>query len=200
MTQEHQPFDQQQFWAVVAAAARNIAGVLAAFGIIWFGLWTYVIQPQADQYIERKLSGLRDNLSTITTQLTDIKDAMPRQRSIIEVKGGGRLPDAGPHAPGDILPVLYLLRRNDACATEVRVQFWEARANAIATEYSYTVPAQQASPSFGFRLFSVRVRLPRPMRGGIYSYVPILSPDRSECPGQPDIQLEPSDFFEVSND
>lgn len=191
------PFDATQFWGIIAATARNVAAVLLAFGVIWAGMWTYIIQPQVDHYFEAKLGILREELVEITSRLEAIQKSLPAPRAFVEVSGTGHFNNTRSYKAGETVTFLYLLRRNNDCPTTVRVQFWSERVNAIASELSYEVPDQQPSPSFGFQLFSVRVRLPDGMSQGVYAYAPILYPDLTYCPGERPVVVEPSDFFEV---
>lgn len=189
-------FNASQFWSVVASTARNVAAVIIAFGVIWGASW-YALQPRIDAYFEEKLSAFRTELEAITTRLTQIQSSLPDPKPFVEIKGGGHLAHHEPVQPGGFLSILYLVRRNSDCPTTVLVQFWSQQANSIASEFNYEVPAQQAAPSFGFQLFPIRVRIPDNIRPGYYSYVPLLIPDRTICPGERSLQVEPSDFFEV---
>jgi len=199
MTQnEHPHFDAHQFWSVVGSTMRNVAAVLIAFGVLWAGLWTYVIRPQADIYFEAKLSDLKTGMTTINKRLDQIQAALPDPRPFVEIRGAGKIAGTEEVQAGSYMTVLYLVRRNSDCPTTIQVQFWSASANGVASEYSYTTPAQQATPSFGFQLASVRVRIPNDITSGWYSYVPTMVPDRTYCPGEINVAVEPSDFFRVT--
>lgn len=190
-------FDATQFWGIIGATARNVAAVLLAFGVIWAGMWTYIIQPQVDRYFEGKIGGLRVELGAIVVQLEAIKGALPAPRPFLEIAGTGHFVEGRKYRPGDAVTFVYLTRRNNDCPTTVKVQFWSNEANAIDNELSYTIDAVQTSPSFSFQPFSLRVRLPANMPPGFYSYAPILVPDRNICPAERALAVEPTDFFEV---
>jgi len=195
--EERHHFDAYQFWSIVGSTARNVAGVLIAFAVLWAGLWTYVIQPQADVYFETKLKDLKTGMDGINTRLDLLQSSLPEPRPFLEIRGNGKVVGDGVFRPGDFMTALYMVRRNSDCPTDVNVQFWDSASNSLATEYGYTTRASQIPPSFGFQIVSVRVGLPRDMRPGFYSYVPTMVPDRSYCPGETNVQVEPSDFFEV---
>lgn len=207
--------DHAQFWAFMFSGIRNIAAVIIALGVIIVTGWRFV-QPAVDDYLTEKfqaqaetlvqseavlkqeLATLQSDMARVLQTVDDIVQRLPETRPFVEVKGAGQLMfPARSYTPGEDVPLLYFLRLNADCPSTVRVQFYSARLASILSRYSYDIPSVQGSPSFGFQPFNVRVQLPEDMPSGSFSYSPRIIPDRTVCPGQRDVVLPPSPFFEV---
>lgn len=189
-------FTEQQFLAAVGNAAKGAAALIIAIGVVWAALW-WALKPRIDDYFDSRLAEFRTEMSSLSTQLTRIENALPDPRPFIEFKSGGHLPQTRNFKPGETVTFLYQLRRNRSCPSEVQANFWSYDLNSIASEYTYRFSAIQATPSLDFGLFSVRVRIPGDMKPGDYSYAPIIIPDADACPSDTPVQVPPSEFFTV---
>lgn len=194
-------FNTSQLWSIVGSTVRNVSAVIIGMGIIWGASW-YALQPRIDDYFESffdaKFTEISTELRAITLQLQSIRDIMPDFKRFLDMRGSPQLVAQHSYRPGSTLTLLYLVRTNLDCPAIVRAQFFAADINAVATEYSYDVPAQVPARSFDYQLFVARVHLPETMQPGFYSYAPIVLPDRVACPAERNIQVAPSPFFEVA--
>lgn len=207
--------DHAQFWSFIFSGIRNIAAVLIACGVILLSGWQF-IEPSVSNYIDAKFQehaealsiadeelkaetrAIREDINRLLEGVTVIEDRLPEPREWIEFDGAGQLmyPWQNYSALDDV-PILYFLRRNNDCPAMVRVQFYSAELNGVVSRYTYDIPTVQATASFGFIPFRVPVTLPDNMTPGSWSYWPRMIPDRTVCPGERDVQLPPSPFFEV---
>lgn len=115
---------------------------------------------------------------------------------IVDFRGVGIVADNQIFA-GDTITVTYTLRRNVACETDIRVNFYNHDTNSMSAQYSYTIPAIRSPVSKDYSHFPVEIRIPEDLPEGIYSYAPLIIP--LDCGVYGTLTVPLSESFYVQN-
>lgn len=191
------PISQGQFYAVLGATLRNIAAVIIAFGVVMGAGW-YAVEPRVTAWLALQFSGFTEQLSSLDRKVVAIERKVGADKvDFIEFQGNGVIVTKGPFAPGQVIEILYQLRRNINCPTLIERRYMAASRGRMAAQYTDVINGTQADATISFRPIIIPVPLPKNMDTDRYSYMPILSPDQTTCPGQRSINVPPSEFFDV---
>ena len=118
-----------------------------------------------------------------------------RHVPFLEIDGRGVVLADGPFTPGDMVPIQFLVRRNEDCRTDIEVRFADRSLNGASnTALTYPIQATRADVSDGFQLFTAQVTLPAHIEPGRYAYFPLIE-GKNQCAGETLVAL--SDYFDV---
>jgi len=171
----------------VTAAARDIAvlgSVMGAFAAIMIAFtrpyWEPFAQLPADvARIQEQIVGIQARLSDgLSPKIVSFHSALP---VIEKVK------------QGETLPILFFLRRNASCQTEVQPSFYNIDRNYRTSGEPYL--AQRAPVTEQSILFQVRVPIPEDLPPARYVYTAELVP--IDCGVYGPMQAMPSQPFDV---
>lgn len=197
MAEDPRPVDAADLWHAFFGTLRSIAAAVVALGILWGGTW-FAFQPRVDGYFEAKLEPMTREVERLSAQLETLNRLMGQETTpFIEFFGNGKLIEEGPFVPGQRVGVLYMVRRNQPCASTVRVEFFSEQERGVVSQYSHEIQGVNAPVTTRPIQFPIYIDLPRNLRPGRYSYTPMMIPDREECPRASIVPVPPSDFFEV---
>ena len=175
---------------------KNMASTIASISIL-LGALTYIGKPHLEIWMDEREQATLYEIQEIRDDQREIKNLLKgiQPEDLIEFKGIGYLLEDKVYEPGDVVKVMYNLRRNYACKTTIQVRFLEKYTGQYDSSLTYNIPSTVASITEDFIIFIVTVRLPEEMKGGEYSYAPLIQPDcsKSSRPFTPPI----SEFFEV---
>lgn len=96
---------------------------------------------------------------------------------------------------GETQVIVYTLRRNISCDTDIVVRFWSYSRNILDSVNTYTVPATKAPVTSSMIYFPVTVRIPEHLPPDEYSYAPLVKP--KDCGIYTDQTLPLSEKFTV---
>lgn len=177
------------------AFVAQTGAFLTAIGVCAAAGW-WALEPRVMASLNSILDS-RDE-AVVEAMIAEINARWPiEQPVLIEFGGTGAQLVPGEIKSGGVVEFLFFLRRNDDCRTDILVQFWSYESKRIEPRYSYTIPTQQAPASFDMIEFLIEVQIPDSMPPGVYSYMPIILPDQTECPQFDRLHVPPSPFFEV---
>ena len=185
-----------------------IIGILIGFiGWVFNGYDTYRFLTEeipatietTQQLISQQKELIEENRDGIRDLDVSVRSLLNQKPNIIDYIGGGVIKRSYAQIrAGNTINIVYVLRRNASCSTDVTVQFFDHDNNVIRGSLNYTIRATQAPVSKEFSIFTVPVRLPDNMPDGNFSYAPIITP--IDC-GVYQAQKAPlSESFEVKND
>ncbi len=142
------------------------AKIVAAISIIAVPLG-YITIPLIDSYIDHKIE--------------DFVAAMDdgNKPDIIEFRGNGIVMAQGPFKPGDIVPILYLLKSKGNCTRDVEVRYIGPNGNVL-THLTRSMRATQATQSLDYIPFTVNLEIPNIAPEGPLVYGAIIRP--INCP------------------
>jgi len=173
----------------LTAAARDIAVLGSVMGVI-FGGMAYLTRPYWEPFaemprqvalIQRQIVEMQTEISgKLKPQIVSFRKATVTTETV---------------TPGGRLALLYFLKRNAACETEVSVVFYNVDTNV--REYGAVISAQRAPVTADYIPFPVTVPIPENMPPGRYVYVPTISP--VDCGVYEDQRVMHSDIFRVVN-
>lgn len=152
------------------AIARDVVTIATVVGILSGAFW-FVARPYVTPYLElpADIAEFRTDLAKFQIQLAEVR--VPR---IVDFAGIGLIASSKEVRPGDRLLILYNLRRNAGCPTEIEVGFIDAEnGTRIVT---HTQRAVQAAVSAEFSPFLLRLTVPTNLPPGRYSYQPRMLP------------------------
>ena len=174
----------------IVAAARDIM-VLGTLIVVIFG----VIAQMTRIYWE-PFADLPENVADIQREVAQVQSALtsdvfsPR---IVDFQGRGIILPSQELEPGDTFRVLYNLRRNASCDTDVLPIFYDVDKNLSVT--GPVTPAVKAPVTVSYILFPLRITLPPNIPPGRYVYAPEITPKK--CGVYERIHVPPSDVFTV---
>jgi hypothetical protein len=145
------------------AMARDILTISAVLGVLGSGFW-FVVKPYLDPFLE-----LPTKVAEINARL------MPLARPhLVEFNGHAMILSSKTIPQGGSLRLLFHLRRNADCSTDVDHAFINVDTGArIAGE---TVRAVQAPVTEDFTSFILSIKVPIFLPAGRYTYFPRIVP------------------------
>lgn len=186
-----------------------LLGVMSvSLGFVSFVGWTMYGEPFAKEWLSENLTPLDERMSAVRTEIDETEQVLTKirqhleflpQPQVVEFDGRGSVDTSITYEAGGVVPVTYQLRRTSTCNTIVVVRFYNHDLSRVDTSLTRRLPATQAAITQRDQLFTVDVALPEHMRPGVYSYVPIVTPDYSDptCLGYEDVVPPQSDRFTV---
>jgi len=158
------------------AIARDVLTISAVLSVVGSIFW-FMSRPYLTPFLE-----LPEKVAQIQAQLAPLSDP-----KIVEFNGNGKIANLVPRQrgedggqglpifkPGEIMRVLYNLRRNADCATQVEVTFIDVKTGSKLTTGITT--ATQAPVTSDFTFFILNREIPNNLPDGIYSYYPRIIP------------------------
>lgn len=164
----------RQFWIWLTKAAATIFAAYLG--------WSQVVLPQ----LSASFAGYIDRL---------------HPPPVVQFVGNGIVLLKGPFQPGETVPILYQTMRNtDDCDGEIIVQFFDARHESIARQYTTRIRVDKAEVTASPAPFVVPLRLPRNMEAGRYLYMPKYenTTESEFCRSLPGPRIPPSGPFDVA--
>lgn len=153
-----------------AAIARDVMTIAAVVGLLSSAFWV-VARPYLVPYLElpQQIAEFRRDIAKMQLQLAEIR--VPR---IVDFDGLGQIIDGEDVRPGGTITVLFSLRRNASCATDIDVYFFDV--NKGSKFFSHTMRSVQAPVSNEYDLYLYRIRVPGDTPPGQYIYYPRINP------------------------
>jgi hypothetical protein len=151
------------------------AKIVAAVSVICTPI-AYLVAPVIDAYVDDKI--------------TSFIEQLPEQgpRDVLEFKGNGIVLKDGPVKPGEVVPIVFLLKSNSNCHRLVEMR-WINEQGVVQTNLTETVVATQAQRNTDFTTFPVYVTIPMEAPDGLFLYAAIVRvPD---CKGFKDQTVVP---------
>lgn len=170
MKQMEPPTKPYSLWHHLVAVGRDALTISAVVSLLATAFW-FVAKPYLSPYLDtpKVLGELRKDIVALQIQLADT--AQPR---IVEFQGIGLVTGEDSVRAGDRITILYNLRRNASCATEIEVAFIDvSNGTRIVTHIQRAV---QAPVSDSFAPFLINLQIPAELPPGRYSYQPRISP------------------------
>lgn len=173
----------------VVAGARDIVVISTVVTLI-FGLFAALTKPYWEPFAR-----LPENMVLLQTELAEARSLLEGsiEPRIVDFQGRGIVVSVSPITAGGTVQILYSLRRNATCATEVTPIFYNVdRGISIQGE---VVPAIRAPVTATFQPFSVPIQIPEWLTAGRYIYYPEITP--LDCGVYNRIRVPPSDIIVV---
>lgn len=171
MREMSQPPEKLTLRYQLGAIARDVLTIVAVIGLLTTGLG-FITRPYTQPFLKlpTELAQLQLQLAKVQVDLSEVRD--PR---LVEFNGHAIvINDDRIYVPGSSLRLLYNLRRNASCATELEVGFFNVTDGTRII--SGTRRAVQAPVTEDFQPFLLRLRIPPDLPDGVWSYQPRIIP------------------------
>lgn len=167
------------------AIARDTLTVSAVVSLLATVAWFFV-RPYALPFLT-----LPEKVAEINARLAPLSSP-----ELVEFRGSGLLVNGSKFTHDGTVRIMYNLRRNADCATEVEYSFVNANTGSKVT--TGTGRAVQAPVTEGFTYFILNLPIPDSLLPGKYSYFPRITP--MNCGIYKTYNGAMSEIFEVTND
>jgi hypothetical protein len=190
----------RDFQAGAVGAFKGIAALIIALGVVFGGVY-YLFEPRMEEWLEDREAPVIGRLDNIEGKLSNIEIALRRnQINLIDFEGIGYVPDRDAnYKPGDVVSIIYHLRRNFNCRTRVYARFIDGDTGLPYSPASYERMAERAPVTEELITFKVDIEIPEALPSGTWSYVPIIAPVEG-CSNLTSQTVPPSEFFRVTAD
>lgn len=171
----------------LTAAARDIA----VLGSVTAGIATgvmYLSRPYWEPFAQ-----LPNDVAAVQEQVVSIQTRLMDGLAPEIVTFAAAFPVRSEVRQGGTLPILFFLKRNASCQTEIRPTFYDVNSNYGVSGEPFL--AQRAPVTDQKILFQVRVRIPDDLPPGRYVYNAELNP--IDCGVYGPMRALPSDPFVV---
>ena len=145
------------------AIARDVLTISAVVTML-SGIFWFIAKPYLQPWLE-----LPERMAEISLRIAPLT-----RPQLIEFNGPAMLLNGDKFEPGDTARLLYHLRRNADCATEIEVSWIDVETGAKVV--TGTMRAVQAPVTEDFTSFILALRIPANLPDGRYSYFPRLTP------------------------
>jgi hypothetical protein len=182
----------------VVAGARDILVVSGVISILASALY-FTLRPYIEPFanlptelasVQLELAETRRDLSTINASLRSVQEY-----NVVEFDGPGIVQTGTPKLAGQVINILYYLRRNANCSTRLEPRFYNVETNTYivdAPRFAIRAPTTEE-----FTLFTVPVPLPEDIPPGRYVYAPLI--EALDCGVYGTQGVPPSTIFEISS-
>lgn len=158
-----QPPEKYTFRYQMMAIARDVVTISAVVSVLSGILWT-LTRPYLAPFLE-----LPAQVAEINARLAPI--SAPH---LVEFEGHGIVLNGVEVVRGEEIRILYNLRRNADCATEIEMSFINVDTGTLIS--TGTSRAVQAPVTEDFTYFILALTVPQTLPPGRYSYFPRLTP------------------------
>ena len=182
---------KKSMWHHIVAAGRDIL-VVSAVLTLMSGIAVTITKPFWKPFadVPAKLQELRLTQQELKATLS--KAIRPE---IVEFRGKSQIVGNKKVRAGGTMTILYFLRRNASCKTQVERRFYDVDRGVHIS--GPTLEAQQAPVTENFIPFKLDIDIPIFLRPGKYIYTPTLLP--IDCGIYTRMTVLPSEIFEVIN-
>lgn len=180
------------------AGLRDVLVVCAVISLLFGGL-SAVLRPYWEPFAELpgQIMGLQQELADTNIELAELRANLTdlTEPRIVEFQGIGVVTSEKAVKAGGAISVLYSLRRNASCDTEVQRIFYDVDRNVFVQAGTFW--AIKAPVTTSFIPFTVTdIEIPKNLRPGRYVYYPELTP--VDCRPYGAIRVPMSSVFEVT--
>lgn len=179
-----QPPEKYTIRYQLMAVARDVLTISAVVSVLGGIFWT-LTRPYLAPFLD-----LPQKVAEINARLAPIA-----QPHLVEFKGIGLVINQNKMVTGETLRILYNLKRNADCTTDVEQIF--VNVDTGAKTLTSTIRATQAPVSNDFSSFILELPIPSNLPDGRYSYFPRLIP--INCGIYQAYTGTMTEIFEISN-
>jgi hypothetical protein len=165
------------------AIARDVLTISAVISVMSAFFWT-LARPYVEPFLD-----LPTKVAEINARLAPIS-----QPHLVEFKGNAILVNGSRFSRGSEMVILYNLKRNASCETQVDLNFINVTTGAKLN--AGTIRAVQAPVTDDFAPFILSLVVPPSLPNGRYSYMPRMMPQN--CGIYQDYNAVMSEIFEVN--
>lgn len=194
--------ESKSIWSYLVSITRDALVFAAALSLI--GTVTYNLTKPFWQPVVELIDSMPEELVNLRTSQEDLSESVEElsiqlreslEPRIVEFDGPG-ITVIDEVQAGDIVPILYFLRRNASCETTVEPIWLNIDTNVSVTASEFT--AQRAPVTEAFQPFTVSIPVPSFLSPGRYVYVPRIKP--RDCGVYGEIRVPPTTIIEVVNE
>ena len=183
-------------------AIITVSKYFIAIGVICAPLW-FLVGDKVEGIIEMpeklemtvsRLEGLEKDFSILSGRV--ISPPTVEFRHGAHIENTETLPV---FKSGGILQIVYFLRRNENCPTDIYIRYWSAATGSYDPRFLSKIDSTRAPVTEDFIPWVLTLELPETIPDGIWAYHPEMRPDISVCKNYTPIQ-PPMVFFRVENE
>lgn len=171
----------------------DMGKMVAAFVVSAVALWQFSGETLREFVaLPDRVTGIEQDMAEMRKDLAILSGREPT-RPVVEFRDGAIVIPSEVRA-GSVVTVVYNLRRNDSCSTQVERRFWNVSEGAYDARFTMTTPAIRANRAEDFGPFKFKLSVPD-LPPGEWAYHPALHPG-ADCEDRRVVQA-PLAYFRV---
>jgi hypothetical protein len=174
----------------IVSAVKDVLYLGGVLGSIFlFFAWAFKPYWEPIALLPEEFLALRKDIVIIQERLSS--DLTPKA---VDFSGTPIVTDISESYPGGYIEIVYFLRKNVSCETELEIFFYDIFNNR--DEYFGVTGSIKAPVTEEFVLFNLKIDLPENIKPGKYTYSPFIKP--IECGIYDSLyRVNPTEVFEV---